>query len=230
MGNAKLIAFDLDGTLAEIGCPILEETVQSLRELENRGTIIAFCSGKPVFYLCGLLRQLGLKRPVMLGENGAVMQIGVDLPPREHFTLPFSEKAERSMEQLKKAFRAELPELWYQPNQTMLTPFFRTEEEQQILRGIIRRMEGQIGDVDIYEHCDCFDIVPKGISKAEGIRALGKWLGIHPGEMIAVGDGVNDYPMFEAVGYAIGIRMAESTAVDRNVSDIAEAMEYLLAL
>ena len=55
----KLAVFDLDGTLAELGEWIQPENVALLKKLEERGIRVAICSGKPAYYLCGLLRQVG---------------------------------------------------------------------------------------------------------------------------------------------------------------------------
>ena len=77
----KLIVFDLDSTLAPVGKGILPETIQMLKEIEKSGIKIAICSGKPTFYTCGLMRQVELEDPILIGENGAVIQFGVDLPP-----------------------------------------------------------------------------------------------------------------------------------------------------
>ena len=76
----RLAVFDLDGTLAPLGKPVAPETVALLHQLENTGVRIALCSGKPTYYLCGFARQLGLADPILVGENGAVIQLGVDLP------------------------------------------------------------------------------------------------------------------------------------------------------
>jgi HAD superfamily hydrolase (TIGR01484 family) len=78
----KLLVFDLDGTLAEIGKGMLPEDVAEFHRLERCGYRIAICSSKPVCYLCGFMRQVGLKDPILIGENGAVFQFGVELPPR----------------------------------------------------------------------------------------------------------------------------------------------------
>ena len=69
----KLLVFDLDGTLAPVGKPMADDTLGLLRSLEKAGYRIAVCSGKPTYYLCGLLRQAGLDAPVLIGENGAVL-------------------------------------------------------------------------------------------------------------------------------------------------------------
>ena len=83
----RLVVFDLDKTLCPLGKGIADENLAMLRALEKTGVRIAICSGKPTYYLCGLMRQVGLERPVLVGENGAVIQFGVDLPPREYEVL-----------------------------------------------------------------------------------------------------------------------------------------------
>lgn len=226
--SLKLLVFDLDGTLAPIGRPILPEIVEGLRTLEDRGMRIAFCSGKPVFYLCGLARQLGLKQPILLGENGADMQIGVDLPPAVHETLPYSREAKQTIRFLRDAFEELLPHLWYQPNKVMLTPFSWDPEEHAILQRCMDENADKVRDVDIYHHIDCYDIVPKGISKSEGLRALGRRLGIAPEETAAIGDGVNDYPMFAYAGTSIGIHLEDADKVTYNMPDIQAAFRLLL--
>ena len=67
----KLIVFDLDGTLAALGKGIAPQSIAALRRLEDAGARIAICSGKPTYYLCGLMRQVELRAPVIVGENGA---------------------------------------------------------------------------------------------------------------------------------------------------------------
>lgn len=223
----RLAVFDLDGTLAPIGKPIPAEIVEALRRLESKGVQIALCSGKPVFYLCGLLRQLGLKAPILLGENGADIQIGVDLPPDVHFQLPYSWQAKEDIRFLRDGLKTLLPHLWFQPNVVMLTPFSWEPEEHAVMQAFFDAHPERTQELDIYHHVDCFDLVPKGISKSEGLRLLGEKLGISPAETVAVGDGVNDYPMFTYAGTSLGIHLAEPERVTRNFPNIQGAMAYL---
>ena len=223
-----LIVFDLDGTLAELGCGILPENVARLRALEEKGARIAICSGKPTYYLCGMMRQVELKAPVLVGENGAVIQFGVDLPPRDYHVAPYSEAARRSIRLLREAFEAAVPGLWYQPNEVGLTPFPRNEAEFDALQGCIDALAPQLEDVIVYRHCDSFDITPDGITKKSGLARLGNMLGIAPQETAAVGDGVNDYPMFEYAGLSIGVNVKDALRVDRNFATAAEALDCLL--
>lgn len=226
----KLVIFDLDGTLAPIACPISAETLEGMRALEAAGVRVAFCSGKPVYYLCGVARQAGLRNAILVGENGAAMQIGVDLPPREHYTLPCSQAARDSIRLIRAELEKRQPQLWYQPNQVGLTPFFHTQEENRAIGQCIADLSDRTADIDIYPQVDCYDVTPKGISKAVGLQKLGEYLGIAPEEMAAVGDGINDYPMFAFAGFSIGIHLTDPSAVNLNVESIDEAMAYLLRM
>ena len=55
-------------------------------------------------------------------------------------------------------------------------------------------------------------------------------LGVKAEEMIAVGDGINDYPMFEFAGISLGIGVKEEDKVDKNFVSITEALEYIQEL
>ena len=224
----RLIVFDLDGTLAALGKGVEPENLALLHALEEKGARIAICSGKPTYYLCGFMRQVGLKAPILVGENGAVIQLGVDLPPRDYHVAPHSEGARRSIRLLREAFERAVPGMWYQPNEVGLTPFPRNDAEFDAVQGAIDALESELCDVIVYRHCDSFDITPEGITKKSGLERLGALLGIGAEETIAVGDGVNDYPMFEYAGHAVGIRVKDEGRVDVNFDTANEALEYLL--
>lgn len=224
----KLIVFDLDGTLAALGKGIEPQHLGMLRTLEDAGARIAICSGKPTYYLCGFMRQVGLKAPILVGENGAVIQLGVDLPPRDYFVAPYSTEAKRSIRLLREKIEEAVPGMWYQPNEVGLTPFPRNDAEFAAVQGVIDALKNEIADVIVYRHCDSFDITPEGITKKSGLARLGALLGIGAEETIAVGDGVNDYPMFEYAGHAVGVNVKDESKVDVNFAGIGEALGYLL--
>ena len=223
----KLAVFDLDGTLAELGKGILPKDIELLKDLEDSGVRIAICSGKPAYYLCGFMRQVGLKHPILIGENGATIQFGVDLPPKEYYVLPYSEEARESIKNIKKNLDELLPGGWYQPNEVGLTPFPKNEEEFDVISQFLKKNCERIKDVEVYRHIDSFDITPIGINKKAGLQYLGELLDVKPGETVAIGDGVNDYPMFEYAGEAIGINVKDAERVDKNFTTLAEVLVYL---
>lgn len=224
----KLIVFDLDNTLAPVGKGILPETIEKLREIEKAGIKIAICSGKPTFYTCGVMRQVELNDPILIGENGAVLQFGVDLPPRKYEVQKYSKEAKETIRFLREKIKEVLPHVWFQPNEVGLTPFLTKQEEFDAINKILEDYKEQVNDVIVYEQFDCFDITPNGITKKSGIENLANILGVVPEEMIAVGDGINDYPMFEYAGTALGINVKDADKVDKNFETIGEALAWII--
>lgn len=225
----KLLVFDLDGTLAPVGKGALPETIEKLKALENTGHRIALCSGKPTYYLCGILRQWELKKPIMIGENGGVFQLGVDLPPVEFKIFPYSDLAKKQLRLLRERIDShwEAP-LWYQPNEVAVTPFPYDDACFEYIQSILDRYPEDLTELAVYRHGDCFDILPKSINKAEGIAYFVSSIGLTPKDVVTVGDGVNDLPMFEYADLSLGIGQGVAGKATLSFETIVEALDYLL--
>ena len=227
----RMIAFDLDKTLAELEQAVPGGVVARLQEFESAGSVIALCSGKPAFYLSGFVRQMSLKRPVLIGENGAVVQLGIKLPPTEEYYMEADPKSIRLLEEIKKEVLESFREgIWLQPNEVELTIFFRNQDYKDRIGVYLDRKlaeEQNSGLVDRYDHVDCYDLSPGGINKGTGLRFAAGLLGITMEQVAAVGDNTNDYPMFEAAGTSVGINLIEPDRAKYNVKDIYGALDVL---
>lgn len=227
----KLIAFDLDGTLARVGKGILPEDIVKLRKLEDMGYVITISSGKPTYYLCGFMRQVGLKKPILMGENGAAIQFGVELPPKQYYILPYPDNAIEELRRMKEDILGLCSNnVWLQPNLVGLTVFPQNKDQFKIIRDYLNDNEAARRNTSVYEHIDSFDITPKGINKAEGMKYLCQMLGILPEETVAVGDGENDVPMFEIAGFSIGIATKERIKANIRFDTISEALDQLIQM
>ena len=225
----KLLVFDLDGTLAAVGKGMPKKAIKILQELEKIGYQIAICSGKTTFYLCGFMRQIGLLNPILIGENGANIQFGIDLPPKKFHIYPYSKKARRQIGLAKTLIEDVVGgDVWIQPNLVGYTPFPKSEEEFEKIETVLDARKEELDEVIIYRHVDSFDITPKEINKYNGLRYLSELTGIKAEEMVAFGDGVNDIPMFGYVDYAIGIGNRLSKEADMCFDDIEEALAYVI--
>ena len=230
----KLLAFDLDGTLAAVGKGMSIEDSRKLLELEETGYTVAICSGKPTYYLCGFARQLGLKNPILVGENGAVFQFGIDLPPKQYEIYPYSEEAKKQRNQLKELIDKKFgTNIWYQPNEVGLSPFPKDEKTFEQLQNLIEEHQEQLCELLIYRHIDCFDLSPKNINKYNGLEHLVRLMGLSRKDTVAIGDGVNDIPMFEFADIAIGvgkgleITYREKELLDYWFADIGRILDYI---
>ncbi len=223
-----LAAFDLDGTLAELGQPVTPHNVSLLKRLSDNA-VIALSSGKPTYYLCGFARQLGAPEAVLIGENGCAMQFGVALPPAQNIYFTSSETAVKQLDFARKAIPALFPEgIWCQPNEVMFTPFPTTEKQFRAIRAFNRENASELDALDIYEHCDSFDYVPRGVNKRTALESLAARLGVPRERVIAVGDGVNDYPMLGFAGISVGIRLAHPDKAEFNFDNLTDALSFLI--
>ena len=225
----KLLVFDLDGTLAPVGKAMSEETVAMLKQLEAKGHIIVLCSGKPTYYLCGMLRQVGLESPWMIGENGSVFQQGVDLPPVRFEIYPFGQKAKEQLALLRKRIdEAWQGALWYQPNEVAVTPFPYEEACFERIQEVLDAHPEDVSELAVYRHGDCFDVLPKCISKAEGVKHLVELLGLTAEDVAAFGDGSNDLPMFAYAHLSVGIGDGVKGMTDLHFDRIEDALAVLM--
>lgn len=61
-------------------------------------------------------------------------------------------------------------------------------------------------DIHIVQHNELrLDILPAGVSKLNGLLYLGEILGIRSSEMVAIGDGLDDLEVIEAVGLGVAM-------------------------
>lgn len=224
-----ILVFDLDGTLADLGKGMTEKNAERLKALEALGYRIAICSGKPTYYLCGFMRQIGLKEPILIGENGATFQFGVDLPPKCYFIYPHTKIAREQLSLLRARINEALGErIWYQPNEVALTPFPPNEECFAVIQKIIDSHSNDLNELAVYRHVDSFDIIPKNISKANGLSYLAEKIGMKANSFVAVGDGPNDLSMFAYADVAVGIGEKVKDAVDFTFQNIGDALNFFI--
>ncbi|MFP7299363.1 HAD family hydrolase [Neobacillus niacini] len=227
----KLLAFDIDNTLAGINQPILSETVDYLQSFENRGVKIAFVSGKPAIYISGMVRQIGLEEPIVIGENGLNIYYSCHVPPKEIIDGEVEQITREILFSLKEKIAEAMGEqVWFQPNAVSVTAFPKAFDIMPKLQEIVHSLfdQEQVREYLVfYQHSDSIDIAPKNVSKGSAMKTLLKKEGWTAQDVIAIGDGENDIPMFENAGYTVGVNFKGEYPVDVNVTSIQEAMREI---
>ena len=226
--NIKLLVFDLDSTLAPIGQGMGEEELSYLRKLNKTGIHIAVASGKSCDYLCGFLRQAGLADVAMIGENGAVIRIGTELPPRKYYELPAACQAKAALQRVREILDENFTDLWYQPSQIEVTPFPKDKSQLDKIEECIADHKEEFPGITIYRQSDCFDFIPEGIDKAAGISCLLQELKLDWENVMAIGDGINDYCMFDRAAVSLGVNVKEKERVDYNFESTKEMLKSLV--
>jgi HAD superfamily hydrolase (TIGR01484 family) len=224
----KLIIFDLDNTIAQPNRPVGDRVVRWMKKVEKRGVRVALASGKPVAYLAGLARQIGLKEPILSGENGAVVHYSANFPPGK-ILRPYANIATTNdmIESLRRTVVSRFGDrVWVQPNEINLTLFPYTRDTFQELKGLLdlEISQGGNGKWQIYRHFDSIEVTPSFINKGFALREIMRTEKLERMQVIAVGDGENDIPMFKEVGLSIGIRIDGG---DHRFDSISQVMNFL---
>lgn len=129
-------------------------------------------------------------------------------------------------------------------NIALITPMGK-EEDLKLLKNEIDSEFNTVSATEIcdFTHmnnkktftCKYIDIMKKDCTKANAMKILIDYLNIRKEEVIAIGDGGNDIPMFEVAGYKIAmgnasieLKQKADYITDTNNSDgVAKALEYI---
>jgi Cof subfamily protein (haloacid dehalogenase superfamily) len=87
-----------------------------------------------------------------------------------------------------------------------------------------QRMRFSVARSPAFPEVDFINIVNPIVSKGEALRTLARFLGTHPTEVIAIGDGLNDIPLLKEAGIsvAMGNAFPEVKAVAQYVTEDIE--------
>jgi len=224
----KLAVFDIDGTLAPTQEIISPKVGEKLRELQSRGLGMAFISGRTASYLAGLVRGMGLRKCYVAGENG-----GVIFEPLSKWERKLEAIPHQTGEELKKALLKKFPDLWFQPNQTMLTATPKDPAQvDSLYREVLhlkRAVENQSGEgvYKINKYDDSVEIMPQKNSKGVALAVIKEILNLKKEEVIVFGNTTVDLPMQAEAGKMIIIGENPRGEGIINYSGIEEALEYL---
>lgn len=225
----RLLAFDVDYTLAASNRPILSSTVELLREFQRRGVQIMLLSGKPVSYLAGLGRQLGLDQDVLLaGENGAAIISSHGFPPMWQRIEEPDESVREPLQRFVRELTAKYGErIWLQPNLVNVSVFWRDPSDKDEVTRYSRDFAEQAGRdaVRIYEHVDAVELTVPDVDKGSALAWIIERLELTADDVVAVGDSSNDLPMFGVAGTSVGVAFDKA---DKNFDDIDSALRWLL--
>ncbi|GGG55302.1 Cof-type HAD-IIB family hydrolase [Paenibacillus radicis (ex Gao et al. 2016)] len=224
----KIAFFDIDGTLVNEVKEIPQDTVDAIRELQATGVEAVIATGRAPYFFAPIAEKLGIDSFVSL--NGAyVVYKGKPIfhnpIPRENLealvghadknghslvfegSSAFYSNTEDHPHMLDsvRSLRVDLP--GYDPDfwkkEDVYQAFLHCAAEEEHL------YEGAVPNLRLIRwHKSAMDVLTSDGSKALGIEALLKLVGIAPEEAVAFGDGLNDKEMLQAVG--LGIAMGNS--------------------
>ena len=194
--EVRVVVADIDGTLTRRRGDLLIslEAVEAVRLLESSGIRVSLATGNSVPVAAGLARYIGASGPV-IAENGCVVF------DQETWSLYHLCRGKPPQELARELASLGLRESWQNPYRHHDLAF-QDPRRDPTLRRVVEEKALKYGDFVVIATGYAYHIAPAGASKARGVREALRILGASKWEALGVGDGENDLPLFEGVGYS----------------------------
>lgn len=241
MADRKIAFFDIDGTIWDYKNFIPESTIRAIRTLRKNGNYAFLCSGRGRCYIrdpalfeigfdgvvsgCGTMIELNdevvfysrMENELTANTLKTVRGFGMlpILEGREFLYMEYDDfkdqlYGQKLINEMGKRIKG-IDECWGEWECSKLscdTDGCNIDECYKVLQD----------DFDFIVHTDAVvEMVPKGLSKATGMRRVAELLDIPMEDTIAFGDGENDIEMMEEAG--LGIAMGNGNDHVRQVAD-----------
>lgn len=239
----KFIFFDIDGTLLTDNKEILESTKEAIRTLHDQGHETAIATGRNAKMAKDIVDELGMENYIVCNgaagyfhnerayfnpldkeafhrllkvadanEHQVVYETAHELKRRD-------EKAGSRMSEGMQYVGYDVPEYdrsFYERHDLTQLLLFYNEEEKHLYE------DGQFPEFRFVRwYKDGVDVLPANGSKYETIQTVAQSKGFAKEDIIAFGDGLNDYEMISNVGTGIAMGNAEEI-----IKEVAEIVTY----
>jgi Cof subfamily protein (haloacid dehalogenase superfamily) len=251
-----LIALDIDGTLVHDDGFLSPEVTKEVRRVRALGHEIVVSTGRSAANAIPVVRDLGIDFGHSVCSNGAVTVL-VDpqdergFRPTEVITfdprdvlLQLTDKlpnAHFAVEDVDGTYRFHKPFPSYALGDKNFETPLEDLMQHPVSRVVVLSPEHEvddflkvIGTVGLHSvtyaigYTAWLDISPNGVTKGSALEKLRLLHGINPSQVIAVGDGRNDIPMFEwaksggGLAFAMGQAADETKAVATEITSSVE--------
>lgn len=238
----KAVFFDIDGTLWDHHMKIPSSTVEAVRKLRENGNYAFICSGRSraaiqakellegvgfdgILGACGTYieyegedifnRELSKEELLELFSCFQTYQTPIVLEGKQYLYADMNDFGSNVyIQNLKKSLGE-----GFQPMDVHAGRYHANKMTAYFTKGDIQNVKDALKDhFDLIFHtAQVFEIVPKGYSKAKGIRWICDYLHIPPEDTYAFGDSVNDLEMLSYVEH--GIAMGNGTDAAKEAAD-----------
>jgi hydroxymethylpyrimidine pyrophosphatase-like HAD family hydrolase len=188
----RAMAFDYDETLAAHGA-ISASTEAALAAAREAGWKLVLATGRPHEELLEVCPRVAMF-DLVIDENGAVLYV-----PGQGVVEELAERPDGRL-------REEMRRLGLPVTAGRIVTLTQQPHQREV-REIIRRHNLAL---DVFCNRYAVMVVPRGTSKASGLRTGLARLGVAPEETIAFGDDENDLTLFSVAG----LRVAVGNAID----------------
>lgn len=232
MKNIDLVAIDIDGTLIDDNLKVSKNTIDIIKGLKNKGIEVSLVSGRAHGAAKIIMDQIGINLPIISHNGGKVTLEDGKVIRNEKFPISHIKEVLHYAEKNNLFMKVYIDDLFYVTSDNERNREFskRFGVKYQIIENIYKDIVDDISLLLLYFDKEitakelekfkdlnveittsiphAIEFIPKGISKAEGLKDLKGHLGIKKENILAIGNSLNDLSMLEFAG--IGIAMKNS--------------------
>jgi phosphoglycolate phosphatase (TIGR01487 family) len=185
LNQLKLIVMDYDNVVIKPRKRVPKVTQKIFKKIRRKKIILCICSGRGYVDLERISKNIGLTK-YFIGEVGAVIKF------KDKYICLKKKESQKIRKVLRGIVNADGRKVAVKVEKKDF------EKAQKILKD--NRL-----DVSFQKNVSEADIVPAGIDKGVGLRYLIKKLGIKKNQVMAIGDFLNDLPMFREAGISVAV-------------------------
>ncbi len=244
--TVRLLAIDVDGTLANSKGIVTERTRQVLHEAVARGLYVVISTGRSRSFLQCVSDQVALEQPLICNNGAEIWKNAAELLARRFMPV------ETGQEIIHIFKRYGVEHMWGNDEQGDFSPemfqqvlqnppmklgaFFEDEHQLAAVRAEINALP----DIEITSSDELnLEVMKYGTSKAHGLVELATEFSISLDDVMCFGDSYNDMEMFEECGTAVAMgnandelkAMATYITATNDEDGVAQAIEqYVFAV
>ncbi|WP_409293448.1 Cof-type HAD-IIB family hydrolase [Peribacillus sp. SCS-37] len=216
--KVKLIALDMDGTLLSPDHTISDENVQAITEAQELGVHVVLSTGRALASCRELSKSLNLNSYLVTVNGSEIYDETGELIERnpigtEHITMMHK----LAMEHKARVWGVTSDKVWYEglpedigAHEWLKFGFDFDDNDES--RRIVLDALSKTGMLEITNSSPTnIEVNALGINKAKALNIVCGRLGVTMGEMMAVGDSLNDIAMISEAGIGVAMGNAQET-------------------
>lgn len=231
MGRYKLLALDMDGTLLDEHQRISDENREWMMKALDAGITVILATGRGVQNVYPYTDELKLNTPIVSVNGSEVWRAPRDLLTRHLLSVDSIRWMREMAARYDSWFWSYAVEGLFRKDDWLSNDMdredlsryrwlkfgFHTENDEN-RQAIYEALQAE----GIYEITNSspynWEVNPKGVSKASGIREVCELLGITMSEVVAMGDSLNDMAMIREAG--LGVAMGNAQQALKDAADL----------
>lgn len=223
----KLIALDMDGTLLNDNHEVPEPNRQAIKEAKKQGMEVVLCTGRSLMACEDYAKELELDSYLVTGNGSEIWNKDGELLDR---TMMKSDLIEMMIELKNKHsihhWAASVNRVWKNdmpediPNHEWLKFGFDIKDDEvreTVFDLLSNHQELEVSNSSLTN----IEINAAGVNKAVALTKLCEELNCHMGNVLAVGDSLNDIAMIKEAGYGVAMGNAQP--------DVKESADWVTA-